>query len=314
MEFKKKIYKRLVIDDNMINRRVDNIIFNLYKNVPKSMIYRLIRTGKIRINTQKIKPFYKLKKGDIVHLPLINITNEVKKKIILCKTIKKTILSSIIYEDEFLVIINKPAGIAVHGGSGVKFGIIEIFRHIRPKNKYLELVHRLDRETSGILIIAKKYSSLKELHEQWINNKIKKKYISIVHGHWPKSQINITQPLLKKFHSSKKRAVIVSNKGKFAKTFFLIKKYYTNTTSMEVTPITGRTHQIRVHSSFLGFPIIFDERYGDNKLDKLLFKKNKNISLFLHASSIQFKHPDNKKNFFIKAPLSKTWINYEKKL
>jgi len=175
MEFKNFLYKKIVIDDNMINRRVDNVIFNLYKNVPKSMIYRLIRTGKININIQKIKPFYKLNRGDILYLPTINVINKIKKKLILCNTIKKTILSSIIYEDEFIIIINKPAGIAVHGGSGVKFGIIEIFRHIRPKNKYLELVHRLDRDTSGTLILAKKYSSLKELHEQWINNKIKKK-------------------------------------------------------------------------------------------------------------------------------------------
>ncbi|QCI19396.1 RluA family pseudouridine synthase [Buchnera aphidicola] len=314
MEFKKLICKTIVIDQNMINRRIDNVIFNLYKNVPKSMIYRLIRTGKIRINIQKIKPFYKLKKGDIVHIPPINTINKVEKKIILCKTIKKTIISSIMYEDEFLLIINKPAGIAVHGGSGVKFGIIEIFRHIRPKNKYLELVHRLDRETSGTLIIAKKYSSLKKLHEQWINNKIKKKYISIVHGHWPKNQISITQPLLKTFQSNKKRMVVISDKGKFAKTFFLVKKYNTSTTSIEVTPVTGRTHQIRVHSSFLGFPIIFDKRYGNTKLDKILLKKNKNVSLFLHASSIQFKHPENKKDFFISAPLSKTWIDYEKSL
>ncbi|QCI21068.1 23S rRNA pseudouridine(955/2504/2580) synthase RluC [Buchnera aphidicola (Hyperomyzus lactucae)] len=302
----------IYINEDMINQRIDNFMHSRYKNIPKSMIYRIIRTGKIRINKKRVKPHYKLKIRDILKIPPIKILYNNSKNIFFPLNHAKNLLNSILYEDKHLLIINKPSGIAVHGGSGLNFGVIEYFRKLRPLDKFLELMHRIDRETSGILILAKKRTSLAFLHQQLREKKIRKEYIALVHGLWPEHIKKISKPLLKAKIQEKQKKVSIDEKGKPSETHFKIKKQFSSSTLLLVTPKTGRTHQIRVHSSYAGHPILFDKRYGNNNLDADIKMKNKyNINrLLLHASEIHFIHPENGKKMCIKAPLDINFKNY----
>ncbi|CAL1329264.1 23S rRNA pseudouridine(955/2504/2580) synthase RluC [Candidatus Providencia siddallii] len=301
----------ICIDDDEFEQRIDNFLFTKFKNVPKNMIYRIIRKGNIRVNKNRIKPKYKLKKNDIIRIPPIRI----KKKIILSSlSDKKNFLKkSILYEDESILAINKPSGIAVHGGSGLSFGVIEGLRAIFKKHHFLELVHRLDRDTSGILLIAKKRSVLKILHEQLRSNKIRKEYIALVHGKWSSKIKSIQIPLIKNISINNKKIIKVNKKGKFSETHFEIKEYFDNVTLIKAIPLTGRTHQIRVHTMYAKHPIVFDVLYGNKKLDEQL----NNIvlkRLFLHASTLDFIHPKSGKKIQLHAPLNAELINYLKKI
>ncbi|CAL4322870.1 Ribosomal large subunit pseudouridine synthase C [Buchnera aphidicola (Eriosoma grossulariae)] len=309
----KKITSKVVfinVTEDMTPQRIDNYLFSKYKKIPKDMVYKILRKGRIRINKKRILPSYKLKKGDIIRIPPIQ-TNDIKTypKIINNHEIIK-LSNQILFEDDYLIIINKPSGIAVHGGSGVSNGVIEKFRLLRPDSKKLELVHRIDKETSGILIISKKHFALKELHQQLREKKIKKKYITFVHGQWPYNTKIIKVPLLKKkgISTMNKNQVYVNNSGKISETYFKIIKNYPKTTLISAFPKTGRTHQIRVHALHAGHPIVFDHRYGSSQLD-LEINKNNHLSkrLLLHAQSITFIHPYSKKKMYIEAPLDHTF-------
>ncbi|WP_232036819.1 RluA family pseudouridine synthase [Buchnera aphidicola] len=197
---------------------------------------------------------------------------------------------------------NKPHGFAVHGGSGINYGVIEIFRNIRQELIYLELVHRIDKETSGILILAKKRSILRKMHENLRNKKIHKEYLALLHGHWLKKNTIINLPLLKKKGINQKKKVCVHAQGKPAITKFKVNQYFYNTTLISIIPVTGRTHQIRVHTSQFGHPVVFDKKYGNYKIEKKNISK-KNTRLLLHAYKIFFLHPKNNKKIFIIAPL-----------
>lgn len=309
MTINKLSHSYLNITQYMINQRIDNFLIKNFKNLPKSMIYRIIRTGKVRINKKRVKPKYKLKLGDKLKIPLIkgnNVTNKVAK---ISNSLKNLLNKNILYEDDYLLIINKPSGIAVHGGSGLKFGIIEIFRYLRPLLSSLELVHRLDKDTSGILILSKKPNILRSMHHQLRDKKIKKKYIALVHGHWPNKIKKISSPLLKNY----KNLVSINNKGKISETRFSIKKLYSTTSLILISPITGRTHQIRVHTLSAGHPIVFDNRYGNSELDKKIgisYPKK----LLLHANEISFIHPKTKKKIFIQAGMQETFKDFLSKL
>ncbi|CAL4326407.1 23S rRNA pseudouridine(955/2504/2580) synthase RluC [Buchnera aphidicola] len=292
----------IYINENMINQRLDNFMHSRFKNIPKSMIYRIIRTGKIRINKKRISPHYKLKIGDMLRIPPIRLSYYSKNTFFPLEH-ATVLLNSILYEDNDLLIINKPSGIAVHGGSGLNFGVIEYFRKLRPLDKFLELVHRIDRETSGVLILAKKRVSLTFLHEQLREKKIKKEYIALVHGAWPFQIKKITEPLLKTKLHNKQRKVLVDSIGKPSQTYFTIKKRFSSSTLLSIVPKTGRTHQIRVHTAHIGHPILFDKRYGENSLDNNIKNKTNINRLLLHSSVIHFIHPKNGKEICIKAPL-----------
>ncbi|QCI16017.1 23S rRNA pseudouridine(955/2504/2580) synthase RluC [Buchnera aphidicola] len=301
----------IYINQDMINQRIDNFMHKRFKNIPKSMIYRIIRTGKVRVNKKRVKPYYKLNIGDIVKTPPIKTSHNSKNNSIPVNYLN-SLLKNILYEDNHLLIINKPSGIAVHGGSGLNFGIIECFRKLRPLNKFLELMHRIDRETSGVLILVKKRMSLLCLHKQLREKKIKKEYVALVHGLWPNNIKKISQPLLKiKLHNKQKKVLIDIN-GKASETHFIIKKKFSSSTLLSIIPKTGRTHQIRVHSLYAGHPILFDKRYGDSKLDSNIKTKNQNNinRLLLHASAIHFIHPKNGNKICIKAPLDLDFKNY----
>ncbi|MFI4819071.1 MAG: RluA family pseudouridine synthase [Enterobacterales bacterium] len=302
MNFDNSNFKFIKVPYEKSNQRIDNFLIRNIKKIPKNLLYFFIRKGFIFINNKKINQKYKINYNDIIKIP--KIIFEKKKKIkIINKNNINLLKKSIIYEDNYLIIINKPSKISVHGCINSDYGIIEYFRILRPKSNFLELVHRLDKETSGVLILAKKKSILCNLHNQLRYKKIKKEYLTLVKGYWNNNLKVISQPLLKKKNLKNKHIVKVNILGKKSKTFFNVKERFEIATLLKVIPLTGRTHQIRVHSFFAGHPIAFDNRYGDRNFDKKLKFCGLN-SLFLHASSIIFYHPINNKIIKIKAKLN----------
>ncbi|QJC28944.1 RluA family pseudouridine synthase [Enterobacteriaceae endosymbiont of Plateumaris rustica] len=301
----KKINNQLIIPNYIDLQRVDNFLITKFKNIPKSFIYRILRQGKIRVNKKKVKPNFKIKSQDILQFPLIYIKNIQKNKILLNKKKIDFFKKMILFEDKYIFAINKPSGIAVHGGSGINFGIIENFRIIFTKIKFLELVHRIDKETSGILLIAKKRSILKILHKQFRENNILKNYIALVKGNYTKNNYGFIKSfLLKKNNNNKIKVITHSTLGKYSETKFKIIKYYKFMMLLNITPLTGRTHQIRVHMSHIGHPIAYDQRYGDINFNLNLKKKIGLNRLFLHAQKIKFMHPITNKKICIYAPLN----------
>lgn len=292
--------KYLTVEKCHENQRIDNYLTSRLKGLPKSHLYRIIRKGEVRVNKKRIKPDYRLKAGDVVRIPPVHLDQPAK----VAKpsaNLQALLESNILFEDSDLMVVNKPSGMAAHGGSGIKLGLIEALRQIRPKDKNLELVHRLDRETSGCIILAKKPSILKELHELLRQNKVEKTYQTLVKGQWPKHIRTIDAPLLKNQLQSGERMVSVHKDGKQALTDFRVIKRFTLATLMEAKPHTGRTHQIRVHALYGGHAIAGDEKYGDKNFNKEM-KKFGCRRLFLHASELKFKLLD--KTISVKAELA----------
>ncbi|VAY02462.1 Ribosomal large subunit pseudouridine synthase C [Arsenophonus endosymbiont of Aleurodicus dispersus] len=292
----------VTINNDQAGQRIDNFLFTRLKGIPKSRIYRLIRKGEVRINNGRINPEYKVQAGDFIRIPPVRLAKK-QKNVISAKLGKVAILTDyILYEDQYLLVLNKPSGMAVHGGSGVNFGVIEALRALHPEAHFLELVHRLDLETSGVLLIAKKRSALRALHQQLSQKKIQKQYVALVKGQWP-SHIKVIQvPLLKVISQNGERIVKVNSNGKYSETYFQIKERISNATLVNAFPITGRTHQIRVHAQYAKHPIAYDNRYGDPNFDKeLTFTGLKR--LFLHASSLIFIHPVTGEKLTFNAPL-----------
>jgi len=219
-------------------------------------------------------------------------------------TLKHSIEQGILYEDDFLMVLNKASGFAVHGGSGISSGVIEALRLMRPDTKFLELAHRLDKDTSGCLIVAKKRMALTALHDLFRGNDVKKTYLALIAGQWNKKKMLVTAPLLKNTGKGGERVVKVSQSGKFAETHFRRLKKYRDVTLVEASPVTGRTHQIRVHAVWLRHPIVGDERYGEVEVNRIL-KKRGYKRLFLHAQQLQFSHPVTGEDMTFQAPLSK---------
>ncbi len=294
MEQKEKVInsavKLLTISEDEAGQRIDNYLLAKLKGVPKSLIYRIVRKGEVRVNKGRIKPEYKLQAGDIVRIPPVRISE--KNDTPVSKNLNKVaaLENQILFEDDCLIILNKPSGIAVHGGSGLNFGVIEALRALRPEARFLELVHRLDRDTSGILLIAKKRSALRHLHEQLRLKTVQKDYLALVRGQWQSHVKVIQAPLLKNELSSGERIVRVSEQGKPSETRFSIEERYLNATLVKASPVTGRTHQIRVHAQYVAHPIALDDKYGDKDFDMQMQALGLN-RLFLHAYSIRFEHP-----------------------
>ncbi len=290
------------IEDDFIGQRIDNFLIGRLRGVPKSVIYRVLRKGEVRVNKKRIKPEYKLEQGDVVRVPPLTVASEpdaVSVKLSLVKDLEQHIL----YEDKDLIVLNKPSGMAVHGGSGLQFGVIEALRALRPDAKHLELVHRLDRDTSGCLLIAKKRSVLTHLHEQLRNKTVEKKYWALVAGDWDNKVRKVTEPLRKNTLQSGERVVKVDAvEGKPSETRFRILQRYQEGTLVEAFPVTGRTHQIRVHTACKGHPIACDDKYGDNQFSQQMQQIGLN-RLFLHAFSLSFIHPISETTMRFEAPL-----------
>lgn len=277
------------ITEYQTNQRIDNFLIRELKGVPKSRIYRAIRSGEVRVNGKRIKADYRLEEGDEVRIPPIRRA-ERDEPAKISANFQDTLKKSIIVEEKSYILINKPPGIAVHGGSGVSLGIIEGFRQLYPKHN-LELIHRIDKGTSGCLLIAKKRSFLRYMQEKLREKDIEKRYLLIVHGvvDFDKERVDI--PLQKFTQVSGERIVVPNEEGKPSTTIFRTLKRGKEMTLLEAQPITGRTHQIRVHAKQIGHPIVGDQKYGDRGLDTKLGKWAKK-RLWLHAASLSFKLPD----------------------
>ncbi|MFP3028961.1 MAG: 23S rRNA pseudouridine(955/2504/2580) synthase RluC [Arsenophonus sp.] len=292
----------ITIDNDEAGQRIDNFLLTHLKGVPKSKIYCIIRKGELRINSGRIKHEYKIQAGDLIRIPPVWQV-ETQRNIISAKFDKVAeLINYILYEDEHLLVLNKPSCMAVHGGSGINFGVIEALRTLRPKARFLELVHRLDYETSGVLLIAKKRPALRELHQQLRLKKMQKQYLALVKGQWPQHMKVIQTLLLKSILQSGKRIVKVADDGKYSETHFKIEEPFSNTTLVNATPITGRTHQIRVHAQYAKHPIAYDHHYGDRYFNQQLTITGLK-RLFLHASSLMFIHPASGEKLTFKAPL-----------
>jgi 23S rRNA pseudouridine955/2504/2580 synthase len=290
------------IEPDFIGQRIDNFLLARLKGVPKSVIYRVLRKGEVRVNKKRIKPEYKLQQDDVVRIPPFTVAAEgepISVKLAMVKNLEQHIL----FEDNDLIVLNKPSGMAVHGGSGLQFGVIEALRALRPLAKHLELVHRLDRDTSGCLLIAKKRSVLTHLHEQLRNKTVEKKYWALVAGDWDNKVRKVTEPLKKNTLQSGERVVRVDEKdGKPSETRFRILQRYQQGTLVEAFPVTGRTHQIRVHTACKGHPIACDDKYGDNTFTGQMQQIGLN-RLFLHAKTLSFMHPMTETTMRVEAPL-----------
>ncbi|CAM4123330.1 23S rRNA pseudouridine(955/2504/2580) synthase RluC [Vibrio neonatus] len=288
------------IDSDMAGQRIDNFLRNQLKAIPKSMVYRIIRKGEVRVNKKRIKAEYKLQAGDVVRIPPVTLPATEETPALSTKLNKVSELEHrILYEDDHLLILNKPSGTAVHGGSGLKFGAIEALRALRPDARFLELVHRIDRDTSGILLVAKKRSALRHLQAQFREKTVQKYYFALVMGEWKNSIRKVTAPLLKNEVNS---IVRVNPNGKLSETRFKVIEKLNNSTLIQASPITGRTHQIRVHVQYTGHPIAWDDRYGDRRFDAFTAKVGLD-RLFLHAANIKFTHPGTEEEMDISAPM-----------
>ncbi len=279
----------LEIEEANHEQRLDNFLIAYLKGVPKTRIYRIIRKGEVRVNKGRVDAGYKLRNGDVVRIPPVR-TAEPAAPAIIPPSLKHSLEHHILYEDEGFIVLNKPSGYPVHGGSGVDAGVIEALRQLRPLEKSLELAHRLDKETSGCLVIAKKRGVLKTLHEQFREDQIQKTYLALLSGQLKQKTQIVNVPLLKNILQSGERMVVVNPAGKTAETLFTRLRAFRDCVLAQAEPKTGRTHQIRVHAAWLGAPIVGDERYGQAEANKL-FRQRGYKRLFLHAARLRFRHP-----------------------
>ena len=303
---KKSGVKMLVVAENQHQQRIDNFLITHLKGVPKSRIYRLVRKGEVRVNKGRIRPDYRLQIGDVVRIPPVRISAKkaaINPNLSLVQRLNKCVL----YEDQDVLVINKPAGMAVHAGSGIPFGVIEAMRVLRTDLTFLELVHRLDKETSGCLLLAKNRNTLQECHRLLRQNKILKIYHAQVKGHWPQTLNKITLPLRKNSLKSGERMVIVVADGQTAVTTFKVLRYAARTSLLEARLHTGRTHQIRVHAAHAGYPIVGDEKYGDSAFNTLL-RKHGVARLLLQAQQISFTRPASNRNITVTLPQDCNWF------
>lgn len=282
----KKPVTYIEIHSEYEGQRIDNFLFTHLKNMPKTRIYRILRKGEVRVNKKRAKPSYRLQTGDAIRLPPMTLDiprAPLKPNQSLLDELRERIL----YEDDFVIIVNKPAGIPVHGGTGVKLALIEAFRVLYPKLPHLELAHRLDVGTSGCLILAKKRSVLRQLHELLRSGTVQKIYWTLTKGRWNEKDYRVDAPLQKNHLSSGERMVRVHPEGKESLTVFKPLKEFKNASLMEATLHTGRTHQIRVHAAHKRHPIAGDEKYGDREFNKEMREKGLK-RVFLHSHSVAF--------------------------
>ncbi|EIQ24439.1 pseudouridine synthase, RluA family protein [Shigella flexneri K-315] len=296
--------KIVAITADEAGQRIDNFLRTQLKGVPKSMIYRILRKGEVRVNKKRIKPEYKLEAGDEVRIPPVRVAEREEEAVSPHLQKVATLADVILYEDDHILVLNKPSGTAVHGGSSLSFGVIEGLRALRPEARFLELVHRLDRDTSGVLLVAKKRSALRSLHEQLREKGMQKDYLALVRSQWQSHVKSVQAPLLKNILQSGERIVRVSQEGKPSETRFKVEERYAFATLVRCSPVTGRTHQIRVHTQYAGHPIAFDDRYGDREFDRQLTEAGTGLNrLFLHAAALKFTHPGTGEVMRIEAPM-----------
>ena len=283
-------------------QRLDNFLLRELKEVPRSLVYRVIRSGEVRVNAGRVRPDYRLREGDRVRIPPVRREPETQQPAP-SKSLRDFVSAAKIYEDDHLIVINKPSGVAVHGGSGLSFGVIEALRAVHPEFTDLELVHRLDRETSGCLVLAKRRSVLRELHRVMREREIEKRYVALLVGKWKLGAKTIDVPLQTQHRQGGERTVRVHPDGQAARTHFKPAEVFGKVaTYTDVLLDTGRTHQIRVHAAYAGHPVAGDDKYGTREVNEPIHALGLK-RMFLHARSLEFVHPGTGSPFKIEAEL-----------
>jgi 23S rRNA pseudouridine955/2504/2580 synthase len=307
----------LAIGDEAAGQRVDNFLLKVLKGVPKSHVYRILRSGEVRVNRRRVGPDVRLAAGDRLRIPPIRVAKPGPGRDSGRPALGRSVpartpttagaVPPILYEDEALVALDKPSGLAVHGGSGIRFGLIERLRQARPDARFLELVHRLDRDTSGVLLVAKKRSALVALHAQLRDGKVDKRYSVLVRGKWRDAVRAVELPLERYLTGEGERRVRVDREGRVARTVFRRERSWPRADPpvalLEAELETGRTHQIRVHLTHLGYPLAGDDKYGDFAWNRTLARLGLK-RMFLHARRIRFAHPQDGREMSIEAPLA----------
>lgn len=288
------------VNESAENQRIDNFLLRHLKGVPKSHVYRILRSGEVRVNSGRVGADYRLVLGDKVRIPPVRVAEATIRQVRV--SADQRLADRILFEDDVLLVIDKPAGLAVHGGSGVNFGVIEQLRMEFPQMKFLELAHRLDRETSGVLLLAKKRSALTALHAMMRDGAMEKRYLALVAGQWKNQRQSVKLSLSKYMTAGGERRVTVDAAGQAAHTMFSLLKIYNNFSLLEAELKTGRTHQIRVHLAHTGFPIAGDDKYGDFALNKKLAKAGMK-RMFLHAHRLRLAHPGSAQTMDFTSPV-----------
>jgi 23S rRNA pseudouridine955/2504/2580 synthase len=288
------------VTEDHAGQRLDNFLQRELKGVPRTRLYRALRKGEIRVNKGRVKADYRVSPGDQVRIPPLHTPEQMPAPQVPARW--STLLQErVLLENDGLLVINKPSGLAVHGGSGLSYGLIECLRQLRSQDRYLELVHRLDRDTSGCILVARRASVLKDLHRQLREDRVGKTYLALVLGEWPRKRSFVEAPLLKNTLQSGERVVRVDRAGKASRTDFRVVRRLPGYTLVEARPITGRTHQIRVHALHAGYPLLGDTKYGDREANSRA--KQQGLSrLFLHASELSFLDADGRRQQ-VQAPL-----------
>ncbi|MCC5882915.1 MAG: RluA family pseudouridine synthase [Halomonas sp.] len=289
------------VGEGQSGQRVDNFLITRLKGVPRTLVYRIVRKGEVRVNKKRVKADYRLQVGDLVRIPPLKLApREAVKQV--SEGLRNLLAGSVLVEGPGWLVINKPAGLPVHGGSGVKIGLIEALRQVREDLEFLELVHRLDRDTSGCLLLAKSRPALLALNDALKRHQMDKRYLALVAGRWPVRREFVSARLDRFDAGNGERRVRVDAAGKVARTRFAIREAFPKATLIEAEPVTGRTHQIRVHAAHAGFPLLGDDKYGSREGESLA--RHLGLSrLFLHAESLTFPEPSSGRPVQIRAPL-----------
>jgi len=294
------------VGEEAAGQRVDNYLTRLLKGVPKSHVYRILRSGEVRVNSRRVDPDYRVQSGDRVRLPPLRTA---RPAAVPRTSVPPRLKADVLYEDDLLLAIDKPAGVAVHGGSGVSRGVIELLRLERPQERFLELAHRLDRGTSGVLLLAKRRSALLSLHRQLREGTVQKFYDVLVKGRWREPLRSVKLPLHKYVLDSGERRVSVRHEGTPAHTVFRLQRAWKGFSLLEAELKTGRTHQIRVHLAHLGYPVAGDDKYGDFALNKALARQGLD-HMFLHARKMVIAHPRTGAKLTLEAQLPSALRSY----
>ncbi|AHI31565.1 23S rRNA pseudouridine(955/2504/2580) synthase RluC [Marinobacter salarius] len=304
--------QKVVVDEDNHGQRVDNYLMAQIRDVPRSIIYRIIRKGEVRVNKGRVKPDTRLNTGDEVRIPPVT-RKEKPAQVVPGSRVQGVMQDAVVFENDQMLVVNKPSGIAVHGGSGLDFGLIEVLRAARPEARFLELVHRLDRDTSGLVMVAKKRSALRYLQDELRHKRIRKHYHALVAGDWPGSVRKVSEPLLRFELGSGERRVRVDEAGKDSLTRFRVLDSFSGYTLVEASPVTGRTHQIRVHSAWAGHPIAGDDKYMDD-VSLRAFRSAGGQRLMLHARALDFTLPSTGEPVHLEAPYDEAFSELMAKL
>ncbi|PMR67861.1 RluA family pseudouridine synthase [Halomonas heilongjiangensis] len=289
------------VTEGQVGQRVDNFLMTRIKGVPRALVYRIVRKGEVRVNKKRVKADTRLALGDMVRIPPLRLTpREAVREV--SDNLRNLLAGSVLVEGRDWLVINKPAGLAVHGGSGVKIGLIEALRQVREDLDFLELVHRLDRDTSGCLLLAKSRPALLALNESLKQHRMDKRYLALVAGRWPARRDFVAARLERFELANGERRVRVDPAGKVARTRFAVREAFEKATLVEAEPVTGRTHQIRVHAAHAGHPLLGDDKYGSREGERLAAGLGLS-RLFLHAAALTFPEPTSGRPVQIKAPL-----------